>query len=88
MTSPQTAVNAVSHIPSVDTLHALMLLAWYEYKANRMSGKSVFLKTLIFSITSLQPFEITRNLVPVCHHSLAILAATPAGTKANGRNAQ
>lgn len=40
--SPQTAVNAVSHIPSVDTLHALMLLAWYEYKANRMSGKSAF----------------------------------------------
>jgi len=36
--SAKTAVNAVSHIPSVDTLHALMLLAWYEYKANRMSA--------------------------------------------------
>ncbi|KAJ4483680.1 hypothetical protein J3R30DRAFT_3655913 [Lentinula aciculospora] len=36
--SAKTAVNAVSHIPSVDTLHALMLLAWYEYKANRINS--------------------------------------------------
>ncbi|KAF8828809.1 hypothetical protein HHX47_DHR3000090 [Lentinula edodes] len=34
----KTAVNAVSHIPSVDTLHALMLMAWYEYKANRINS--------------------------------------------------
>ncbi|KAJ3810592.1 hypothetical protein F5876DRAFT_41496 [Lentinula aff. lateritia] len=37
-TSAKTAVNAVSHIPSVDTLHALMLMAWYEYKANRINS--------------------------------------------------
>ncbi|KAF9070852.1 hypothetical protein BDP27DRAFT_1220037 [Rhodocollybia butyracea] len=36
--SAKTAVNLVSHIPSVDTLHALILLAWYEYKANRASS--------------------------------------------------
>ncbi|KIK68929.1 hypothetical protein GYMLUDRAFT_188254 [Collybiopsis luxurians FD-317 M1] len=36
--SAKTAVHAVSHIPSIDTLHALMLLAWYEYKANRLSS--------------------------------------------------
>ncbi|KAK7472973.1 hypothetical protein VKT23_001077 [Stygiomarasmius scandens] len=32
------AINTVIHIPSVDTLHACMLLAWYEYRLGRYTA--------------------------------------------------
>ncbi|KAJ3727102.1 hypothetical protein C8R42DRAFT_694515 [Lentinula raphanica] len=50
--SAKTAINAVSHIPSVDTLHALMLLAWYEYKANRINSMLSLLDTSALFHTS------------------------------------
>ncbi|KAF5345321.1 hypothetical protein D9758_008496 [Tetrapyrgos nigripes] len=32
------AISPVAHIPSVDTMHACMLLAWYEYRLGRYSA--------------------------------------------------
>ena len=34
----KTILSSVAHIPSMDTLHAIMLLSWSEYKNNRISG--------------------------------------------------
>jgi len=34
----KTILSSVAHIATIDTLHALMLLSWSEYKNNRMSG--------------------------------------------------
>jgi len=34
----KTILSSVAHIPTIDTLHALMLLSWSEYKNNRMAG--------------------------------------------------
>jgi len=31
-------LNSIAHIPTFDTLHALMLLSWSEYKINRIAG--------------------------------------------------
>ncbi|KAF5388862.1 hypothetical protein D9757_005640 [Collybiopsis confluens] len=36
--SPSLANCIAAHAANIDTLHALMLLAWYEYKANRISS--------------------------------------------------
>jgi len=34
----KTILSSVAHLPIIDTLHALMLLSWSEYKSNRMAG--------------------------------------------------
>ncbi|KAJ7287758.1 hypothetical protein C8J57DRAFT_1284831, partial [Mycena rebaudengoi] len=34
----KTILAAIAHIPSMDTLHGLMLLSWSEYKNNRIPG--------------------------------------------------
>jgi len=34
----KTILTSVAHIPSMDTLHALMLLSWSEYKNRRVAG--------------------------------------------------
>jgi hypothetical protein len=33
-------LNSVSHIPSLNNLHALILLAWVEYRSNRIAGSN------------------------------------------------
>ncbi|KAF8629243.1 hypothetical protein AX17_005822 [Amanita inopinata Kibby_2008] len=35
-------VSPVAHIPAFDTLHALILLSWSEYKCSRLSGFRVY----------------------------------------------
>lgn len=36
--SAKTILSSVAHIPTIETLHAIMLLSWSEYKNNRLSG--------------------------------------------------
>jgi len=37
----QTLLNSVSHIPSLDTLQAIMLLCWFEHHHHRLPGKLI-----------------------------------------------
>ncbi len=37
--SSQNLLNSVSHIPSLDTLQAIMLLCWFEHHHHRLPGK-------------------------------------------------
>ena len=34
----QNLLNSVSHIPSLDTLQAIMLLCWFEHQHHRLPG--------------------------------------------------
>jgi hypothetical protein len=36
---PQNLLSAVVHIPSLETLHGLMLLCWFEHSHHRLPGK-------------------------------------------------
>jgi len=35
----QTILSSVPHMPSMERLHALLLLSWVEYKSDRTSGE-------------------------------------------------
>jgi hypothetical protein len=35
----QNLLSAVAHIPSLETLHGLMLLCWFEHSHHRLPGK-------------------------------------------------
>jgi hypothetical protein len=34
----KTIFSSIAHIPTMDTLHALILLSWSEYKSNQVAG--------------------------------------------------
>ncbi|KAF9467333.1 hypothetical protein BDZ94DRAFT_1318757 [Collybia nuda] len=41
----KTILSSVAHIPTMDTLHALILLSWSEYKNNRVTGFRAYYQT-------------------------------------------
>ncbi|TFK74540.1 hypothetical protein BDN72DRAFT_759515 [Pluteus cervinus] len=38
LTNAKNLINSIVHIPTFDTLHALIILSWSEYKLNRIPG--------------------------------------------------
>ncbi|PFH52066.1 hypothetical protein AMATHDRAFT_57886 [Amanita thiersii Skay4041] len=40
-------LSSVAHIPTFDTLHALILLSWSEYKNNRLQGFRAYFQTVV-----------------------------------------
>ena len=63
LTTSQALLSPIAHIPTLDTLHSLILLAWAEQKRNRMTSFCMYgeVSTCHFpidyhSMTRLPPF--------------------------------
>ncbi|KAF4599741.1 hypothetical protein EYR40_006840 [Pleurotus pulmonarius] len=64
-------LTAVAHLPNMDTLHALMLVSWLEYKNNRISSFKVYCQMAMSMAIDLglsdqhtiqmNPSEVERN---------------------------
>lgn len=56
LTSSQNLLNSVSHMPSLDTLQAIMLLCWFEHHHHRLPGKFRELSTMAILIVHRFPY--------------------------------